>query len=109
MAANDDWGWLLRQADGRVLTYSAKAPIPVDGVLAGSNPGIAATNRAYPSASSPAVAARNAGEENEFSAVCVGTTMVARGPATLRIAAKREAAPPSIRPIRRREQWMSKS
>ena len=56
-AAKDTWGWRLRMADGRVRRYSAKAPSRSTASVAGSNPGMAATNRARSSSLRPAVAA----------------------------------------------------
>jgi hypothetical protein len=103
-AAKETWGWLLRLDAGRVRTCSANAPIPSDGVVAGSKPGMVATYAARSSTSSPAVAARNAREVNEFSEVSVGTTSVAPGPAAARSAPSSVAAPPSTGPTLRKEQ-----
>src|SRR5262249_3419238 len=99
----------LRADPGVVRTCSAKTPIPLDGVDAGSKAVMVAMNRAIPSASRASVAVRNAFDDSEVIVVWAGTTRVDRGPVADLSARSSVAAPPGTGPTRRMEQCTSRS
>ena len=98
-AANEVCGWLLRTLPGLVLTYSAKAPMPLRRGGRRVEARHAGQVAVEPGLAEPCAWPRGRrSSDPEFPAVCVGTTMVAAGPATSRSAPSTVSAPSLHRP-----------